>query len=95
MRPATYSVRHLLGMCLLDLTHILSMKHLLLAEMGSTSSIRLLSSVEFAFIRLKRRLKGIGCGSITGWTITQIGRWCVCGIGFIINFLHIIAMLAR
>ena len=46
-----------------------------------------------AFIMLKRRLKGIVCGTMTGWALTQIG-WCwVCGIGSMIDFLHMFAML--
>ena len=64
--------------------------------MCSTSLIRLSSYVEYpfqsAFIRLKRRLKGIGCCTIIGWTLTQIGRCCVFGIGSMIDFLHICLM---
>ena len=66
VRPGTYSVRHPIGMCLLDATCTLSTKHLLLAGIGSTSSISLSGSSEysfqFVFIKLKRRLKDIVCG---------------------------------
>ena len=64
---------------------------------GSTSSISLSSSAEYpfqsAFIKLKRRLKGIVCSTMTGCALTQIGRCWVCGIGSMIDFLHRFAML--
>ena len=67
VRPEMYSVRHPLGMFLLDATRTLSTKHLWLAGIGSTSSVSLSSSAEYpfqsAFIKLKRRLKGIVCGT--------------------------------
>ena len=85
VRLGTYSVRHPLGMCLLDATRTLSTKHLYLAGIGSTSSISLPSYAVYpfqsAFIKLKRRLKGIVCGTMTRWALTQIGRCWVCGIG--------------
>ena len=46
------SIRHPLGMCLLDTTHILSTKHLRLAVMGSMSSIRL-SSIPVCFHKVE------------------------------------------
>ena len=46
-----------------------------------------------AFIKLKRRLKGIVCGTMTGWALTHIERCWVCGIGSMIDFLHMFAML--
>ena len=47
----------------------------------------------FVFLRLKRLLNGVGCGTITGWTVTQIGRFCVRGIGSRIDyFSHISEM---
>ena len=58
------------------------------------SSISLLSSAEypfqFAFIKLKCRLKVIVCITMTEWALTQIG---VCGIGSMIDFLHMFAIL--
>ena len=97
VRPGTYYVRHPLGMCLLDATRTLSTQHLHLAGIGSTSSLSLLSSAEYpfqsAFIKLKCRLKGIVCGTMTGWALTQDGRCWVCGIGSMIDFLHMFAVL--
>ena len=97
VRPVMYSVPHPLGMCLLDATRTLSTTHLYLAGIGSASSISLLSSAEYpfqsAFIKLKRRLKGIVCGTMTGWALTHIGRCWVCGIESMIDFLHMFAML--
>ena len=63
---------------------------------GSTSSMASSKSVEksshLAFLRLKRLLNGVGCGTITGWTVTQIGRCCVRGIGSRTDFSHISEM---
>ena len=50
-------------------------------------------SIPVSFIKLKRRLKGIVCGTLTWWAVTQIGRCWVCGIGPMIDFLHKFAML--
>ena len=65
-------------MCLLNSSRTLSTKHLWLAGIGSMSSISLSSFAEYpfqsAFIRLKRRLKGIGCGTRTGCALTQLER---------------------
>ena len=67
------------------------------AVVGSTSSISLSSFAEYpfqsAFIQLKRRLKCIVCGTMTGWALTQIGRCWVCVIGSMIDFLHMFAMV--
>ena len=97
VRPGTYSVRHPLSMCLPDATHTLSTKHLYLAGIGSTSSISLSSSAEYPFqsgyMKLKRRLKGIVCGTMTGWALTQLGRCWVCRLVSMIDFLHMRAML--
>ena len=97
VRPGMYSVRHPPGMCLLDATRTLSTKDLYLAGIGSTSSISLSSSAEYpfqsAFIKLNRSLKCIVCGTMTGCALTQIGRCWVCGIGSMIDFLHMFAML--
>ena len=53
--------------------------------MSHTYSIKLSSSVEYpfqsVFLRLKRILNVEGCTTIAGFTCTQIGRCCVCGIG--------------
>ena len=46
-----------------------------------------------AFKKLKRRLKGIDCDTMTGWALTPIMRCWVCVIGSMINFLHMFAML--
>ena len=63
---------------------------------GSTSSMVSSKSVEkasyLAFLMLKRLLNGVGCGTITGWTVTQIGRCCVRGIGTRTDFSHISEM---
>ena len=68
-----------------------------MAGIGSTSSISLSSSAEYpfqsAFIKLKRRVKGIVCCTMTGWALTQIGRCWVCGIGSMIDFIHMLPML--
>ena len=84
-----YSVRHPLGMCLLDDS--------LLNTCSWLESISLSSSAKYpfqsAFMKLKRCLKGIVCGNITGLALTQIGRCWVCGIGSMIDFLHMFAMI--
>ena len=58
--------------------------------MASAKSVEKLSHL--AFLRLKRLLNGVGCGTITGWTVTQIGRFCVRGIGSRTDFSHISEM---
>ena len=64
--------------------------------MASTSSILLSRSAEnpsqFAFFRFKRLLNVVGCATITGFTLTQIGRCCVWGIGSRIDFSYIFEM---
>ena len=61
--------------------------------MASTSSILLSRSAEnpsqSAFFRLKRLLNVVGCATITGFTLTQIGRCCVWGVGLRTDFSHI------
>ena len=47
--------------------------------MASSKSVE--KSSHLAFLMLKRLLNGVGCGTITGWTVTQIGRCCVRGTG--------------
>ena len=64
--------------------------------MASTSSILLSRSAEnhskSAFFRLKRLLNVVGCATITGFTLTQIGRCYVWGIGSRTDFSHIFEM---
>ena len=66
--------------------------------MASTSSTLLSRSAEnpsqSAFFSLKRLLNVVGCSTITGFTLTQIGRGrcCVWGIGSRIDFSHIFEM---
>ena len=64
--------------------------------MASTSSILLSRSAEnpsqSAFFRLKRLLDVVGCETITGFTLTQIRRCCVWGIGSRTAFSHIFEM---
>ena len=45
-----------------------------------------------AFLRLKRLLYGVGCGTITGFTETHIGRCWVWGTGSRIDFPHMFPM---
>ena len=59
--------------------------------MASSKSVE--KSSHLAFLRLKRLLNGVGCGTITGWTVTQIEWCCVRGIGSRTNFSHISEML--
>ena len=63
---------------------------------SSTSSMASSKSVEkssrLAFLRLNRLLNGVGCGTIVGWTVTQIRRCCVRGIGSRTDFSHISEM---
>ena len=89
----------ILLVCVFWMLHINSLQNTcswLECGIGSTSSISLSGSAEYpfqsAFIKLKRRLKGIVCGTMTGWALTQIGRCWVCGIGSMID-LHLFAML--
>ena len=58
--------------------------------MASSKSVE--KSSHLAFLRLKRFLNGVGCGTITGWTVTQIGRCCVRGIESRTDFSHISKM---
>ena len=58
--------------------------------MASSKSIE--KSSHLAFLGLKRLLNEVGCGTITGWTVTQIGRCCVRGIGSRTDFSHISEM---
>ena len=44
---------------------------------------------QLAFFMLKRILDVVGCGTITGFTVTHIGRCCVRGIGFRTDFSYI------
>ena len=64
--------------------------------MASTSSILLSRSAEntsqSAFFRFKRLLNVVGCATITGFIMTQIGRCCVWGIGSRTDFSHIFEM---
>ena len=59
--------------------------------MASSNSVD--KSCHLAFLRLKRLLNGVGCGTISGWTDTQIGRCCVRGIGSRTDFSHMSEML--
>ena len=61
--------------------------YLILSSMASSKSVD--KSSHLAFLRLKRLLNGVGYGTITGWTVTQIGRFCVRGIGSRTYFSHI------
>ena len=83
-------------MCLLDTTYIRPMNLSEFSGIGSTSSMASSKSVEklshLAFLRLKRLLNRVGCGTITGWTDTEIGWCCVQGIGSRTNFSHISEM---
>ena len=58
--------------------------------MASSKSVE--KSFHLAFLRLKHLLNGVGCGIITGWTVTQIGRCCVRGIESRTDFSHISEM---
>ena len=62
----------------------------------STSSLLLSRSAENpfqpAFFRLKRLLNVVGCATITGFTLTQIGRCCVWGILSKTAFSHLFEM---
>ena len=64
--------------------------------MASISTILLARSTEnpsqSAFFRLKRLLNVVGCATITGFTLKQIGRCCVWGIGSRTDFSHIFEM---
>ena len=44
---------------------------------------------------LKRFLNGVGCGTITGFTVTHIGRCWVCGMGSRIDLSHMFPMLVE
>ena len=82
-------------MCLLDTTRIRPMNLLVFWDrfnllMASSKSVE--KSSHLAFLRLKCLLNGDGCGTITGWTVTQIGRCCVRGIGSRTDFSHISEM---
>ena len=61
--------------------------------MQLTSSMAALNSVEnpsqLAFFRLNRLLDALGSGTITGFTVTHIGRGCVRGMGSRTDFSHI------
>ena len=60
--------------------------------MASTSSILLSRSAknhsQSSFFRLKGLLNVVGCATITGFRLTQIGRCCVWGIGSRTDFSH-------
>ena len=58
--------------------------------MASSKSFE--KSSHLAFLRLKRLLNGVSCGTITGWTVTQIGRYCAREIGSRTDFSHISEM---
>ena len=64
--------------------------------MELTSSMAASNSVEnpfqLAFFRLKRILNVVGCGTITGFTVTHIGPCCVRGMGSTTDFSHISEM---
>ena len=83
-------------MCLLDTTRTIPMNLSLFSGIGSTSSMYSSKSVEksshLAFSMLKRLLNGVCCGTITGWTVTQIRRCCVQGIVSKTDFSHISEM---
>ena len=48
-----------------------------------------------AFLRLKCLLNGVGCGTITGFTVTHIGQCWVWGIGSRIDSSHMFPMLVE
>ena len=64
---------------------------------ASTSLIRFFGSVEYpfqyVFLRLKHLLNILDCATITSFTCTQIGLCCVCGIGSMTDFSHMLGML--
>ena len=68
-----------------------------MAGIGSTSSISLSSSADYpfqsAFIKLKRRLKGLVCGTMTGCALNT--DHAVLGVRdrVMIEFLHMFAMV--
>ena len=47
---------------------------------------------QLALFRLKRLLDVVGCGTISGFTVTHIGRCCVRGMGSRTDFSHISKM---
>ena len=55
--------------------------------MAATNSVENLS--QLAFFRLKCFLDVVGCGKITRFIATQIGRCCVRGMGSRTDFSHI------
>ena len=83
-------------MCFLDAIRNISTNRLLFSGMASTSSILLSRSAEnpsqSAYFRLKHLLNVVGCATITGFTMTHIGRCCVWGIGSRTDFSHIFEM---
>ena len=50
------------------------------------------NSSQSAFFRLKRLLNVVGCATIIGFTLTQIGRCCVWWIGSRTDISHIFEM---
>ena len=83
-------------MCLLDTTRSSSMNLPYFSGIELTHSMAASNSVEnpsqLAFFWLKRLLDVVGCGTIIGFTVTQIGRFCVRGIGSRTDFSHISEM---
>ena len=55
-----------------------------------TSSMAASNSV--SFLQVKRLLGVVSCGTITGFTVTRIGRCCVSGMGSRTDFSHISEM---
>ena len=64
--------------------------------MELTSSMVALNSVEnrsqLVFLRLKHLLDMVNCDTVTGFTVTHIGRCYVCGMGSSTYFSHISQM---
>ena len=52
-----------------------------------------LVSIPVCFLQVEAFSKFAGCANVTGFTRTQIGRCCVCGIGYVADFSHMSAML--
>ena len=79
-------------MCFLDALHLYEP----FIVFWDVSSILLSRSDEnpsqSAFFRLNRLLNVVGCATITGFTLTQIGQCCVWGIGSRTDFSHIFEM---
>ena len=77
-RPGMLCLLHPVGICFLDVTRMASTNLSLFSGVGSTSSIRISTSVayplQFSFLRLNRLLNAVGRDTSTGFTVTQMWR---------------------